>query len=107
MILLNTECDTITQYAVHTAVSWAHIIAVSYDTITQYAVHMAVSWAHIIAVSYDTITQYAVHTAVSWAHIIAVSYDRLTKSNNEMSTKVLVFVIWSNFRHSFSFNDEN
>jgi len=42
----------------------------------------------------------------------AVSYDRLTKSSDEMSTKtsrilVLVSVMWSNFRHSFSLVDEN
>jgi len=48
----------------------------------------------------------------SSTRIFAVSYDRLTKSSDEMSTKnsrilVLVFVLWSNFRHSFSFVDEN
>jgi len=44
--------------------------------------------------------------------IFAVSCDRLTKSSYDMSTKtarilVLVSVIWSNFRHSFSCVDEN
>jgi len=39
-----------------------------------------------------------------------VSYDRLTKSIDEMFTKtsqilVLFSIIWSNFRHSFSFID--
>jgi len=44
--------------------------------------------------------------------IFAVSYDQLKKSSDEMSAKtsgilVLVSVIWSNYRHSFSFVDEN
>ena len=44
--------------------------------------------------------------------IFAVSYDRLTKCIDEISTKasqilVLVSVIWSNFRHIFSFVDKN
>jgi len=48
---------------------------------------------------------------LSSTRIFAVSYDRLTKSSDEMSTKnahisVLVFVLWSTFRHSFSFVDE-
>jgi len=49
---------------------------------------------------------------LSSTRIFAVSYDRLTKSSDEMTTKtlrilVLVSVMWSNFRHSFSFVDEN
>jgi len=38
-------------------------------------------------------------------------YSQLTKSSDEMSTKTslisVLVVIWSNFRHSFSFIDEN
>ena len=45
---------------------------------------------------------------LSSMHIFAVYYNWVTKSSDEMSTKssqilVLVSVIWSNFRHSFSF----
>jgi len=51
-------------------------------------------------------TQYA-RLSAEHAH-----YDRLMKSSDEMSTKtsrilVLVTVIWWNFRHNFSFVDEN
>jgi len=61
---------------------------------------------------FDTITQYAMHGCRLSMHIFAVSYDWLTKSSDEMWTKtsqilVLVSVTWSNFRHSFSFVDEN
>ena len=64
----------------------------------------------------DAITQNAVRSThccrLSSMRIFAVSYGRLTKSSDEMSTKtsrilVLVSVLWSNFRLSFSFVDEN
>jgi len=66
---------------------------------------------HIFVVSYDIfVVSYDIFV-VSY-DIFVVSYDRLTKSSNEMSTKtsrilVLVSIVWSNFRHSFSFVDEN
>jgi len=49
---------------------------------------------------------------LSSMHIFAVSYNWLTKSSDEMLTKtsrilVLVYVMQSNFRHSFSFIDKN
>jgi len=52
-------------------------------------------------------TQYALLSA---EHIFAVSYDWLTKNSDEMATetsRILVYVMWLNFRHSFSFVDEN
>ena len=77
---------------------------------------IATAWlAYLISIkaiicNYCSIT--VLLSAEQYTHFRTVSYGRLTKSSDEMSTKisrilVSVFVLWSNFRHSFSFVDEN
>jgi len=53
--------------------------------------------------------QYTLLSAEQHAHF-AVMYDRLARSSDEMSTKtsrILVSIMWSNFRHNLSFVNEN
>ena len=95
----------------------------SISPVDENLLNFSCSFSHLLVlVTANDITKYRVrhnHTVrsthccqLSSTRIYAVSYDRLTKSSNKMWTKtsrisVLLSVIWSNFRHNFSFVDEN
>jgi len=63
----------------------------------------------LFTVHFVVVQSHSTHSCrLSSRRIFAVSYDQLAKSSDKLSTKtsrifVLVSVIWSNFRHSFSF----
>jgi len=97
--------------------------SVSFSLVDENLLNFSCSFSHLFVLdTANDIDKYRVrrnHTVRSThccrlrsTRIFAVSYDRLTRSSDEMSTKssrisVFVSVIWANFRHSFSFVDEN